>query len=68
MAKNINFEEKLIKLEEISRKMEVGEISLEDSIASYEQAMKIIKECENYISDAKIRIEKVTNGEIKEVD
>lgn len=67
MASKMNFEDKLKKLEKISESMETGDMPLEDSLKSYEQAMLLIKDCEDYISDAKLRIEKVTNGEIKEV-
>jgi exodeoxyribonuclease VII small subunit len=59
MDKNINFEEKINALEEMAQKMESGELSLEESLKSYEEAMNVIKECEAYINSAKLRIEKV---------
>ena len=62
MADKMDFEAKLNTLEAIAQKMESGEISLEDSLKSYEQAMALLKECENYISEARLRIEKVGGG------
>ncbi len=59
MSDNFSFEDKLNSLEDMAEKMESGELSLEDSLKSYESAMKIIKECEAYIEGAKLRIEKV---------
>lgn len=68
MAKLMDFEENLKTLDEIAEKMESGGLSLEDSLKNYEQAMKIIKECESYIKDAKLRIEKVTSEDINEAE
>ena len=63
MPDNMDFEKKLKKIEDIAEKMESGELSLEESLGSYEEAMKVIKECEEYIENAKLRIEKVgANG------
>ena len=66
MAEKMDFEKKLGKLEEIAEKMESGEMSLEDSLKSYEQAMALLKECESYMSQARLRIEKVGGGEKEE--
>ena len=68
MAKQMDFEENLKTLETIAEKMESGGLSLEDSLKSYEQAMNIIKECEAYIKDAKLRIEKVTSEDVGEAE
>ncbi len=59
MPDNMDFEKKLKKIEDVAQKMESGELSLEESLGSYEEAMKVIKECEEYIENAKLRIEKV---------
>ena len=64
---DMNFEQKLKTLDTIAQKMESGDLSLEDSVKSYEEAMTIIKDCEAYIQNAKIKIEKISDGEIKEV-
>ena len=67
MPDNMDFEKKLKKIEDIAEKMEAGELSLEESLGSYEEAMKVIKECEEYIESAKLRIEKVgANGAAEE--
>ena len=68
MAKQIDFEENLKTLEDIAEKMESGGLSLDDSLKNYEKAMKIIKECETYIKDAKLRIEKVTSEDVGEAE
>ncbi len=59
MSDNFSFEEKIKALENMADKMESGELSLEESLESYESAMEIIKDCESYINNAKLRIKKI---------
>ena len=68
MSKDMTFEEKMQLLDELVNKMELGGMSIEESMESYEKGMKIIKECEEYINKAKLKIEKISDGEIKEVN
>ena len=68
MSKKESFEEKMKLLDTIADSMEKGDITLEDSIESYEKGMQLIKECEDYINKAKLKIEKIVDGEIKEVN
>ena len=65
MKKN-NFEENLKNLDEIIEKLESGNLSLDDSIKEYEQAMKIIKSASKLLNEAEGKLFKVLekNGEI----
>ncbi len=65
---NISFEEALAELEEIVRKMDTGQESLESAISSFERGMLLKAYCEKKLKDAKLKIEKViksANGEVK---
>ena len=42
----VNFETSLKKLEKIIEKLEDGEISLEDSVKSFEEGIGLVKECQ----------------------
>ncbi len=53
----MNFEEKLIKLEEISAKMREDNNSLDESINSFESGMKLAKELEKELSSYEKRVE-----------
>lgn len=68
MAKQQNFEESIKKLEEIVIELEKGELNLDDSVAKFEEGMKISKECNNMLEKAekKITILLENNGEIQE--
>ena len=66
--KEVNFEEALEKLEEIVGGLERGDISLEESLAKYEEGVKLVKFCQKKLGEAKKKIEvlvKAKNGKIK---
>ena len=42
----LSFEESLEKLEEIVKKLEVGDIPLDDAIEEFNHAMKLVKTCD----------------------
>lgn len=54
--KNIHFEESLENIREIIMALEGGELTLEDSIARYQDGSKLIEQCRSLINDAEIRI------------
>ncbi len=60
--KNMTFEEALRELENIVRRLDSGQETLETAIASYERASALKTYCENKLQDAKLKIEKVTKS------
>lgn len=69
MAKNEeNFEDLIVKLEEITDKLENDKLSLDESVKLFEEGMKISKECNEKLEDAEKRITVLlkVNDEIKE--
>lgn len=57
---NISFEKALGELEEIVRSLESGKAPLEESIAAYERGIELKKHCEKKLSEARLKIEKIT--------
>lgn len=55
----LSFEEALKKLESVVEQLESEEVSLEESIALYEEGMKLSQYCTDTLEQAKQRIEKV---------
>lgn len=55
----MEFEESLNKLEDIVKKLEKGEVSLEESLPLFEEGMKILSNLKDYLADAEIKIEKL---------
>jgi exodeoxyribonuclease VII small subunit len=60
--KALPFEKALAELEEIVRRLERGDVPLEDSIAIYERGEALKKHCEQLLKKAEARIEKITIG------
>lgn len=56
---SLTFEQALEALEEISRKIEAGEVGLEDSINEYEHGMALIKRCRDVLAKAQQRVEEL---------
>lgn len=69
-GKEESFEELMSNLEEITDKLEVDKLSLDEAVALFEQGMKISKDCNKKLEDAEKRITILLNsdGEIKEED
>ena len=51
------FEEALAKLEEIVRKMEQGELTLDESLTSFEEGIRLARLCAGKLDEAERRIE-----------
>ena len=65
-----SFEEQMSQLEEIVAELEKGELNLDESVAKFEEGMKIAKQCNNILEEAekKITILLEKDGELKEED
>ncbi len=61
--KNQTFESSLGELEKIVRKLEDGELSLEESLKLFEDGVKLSRECQERLSKAERRIEILLNDE-----
>ncbi len=58
----MSFEDALRALEEIVRKLEAGEVPLDDSIALYERGEALRGHCQARLDSAQARIEKIVAG------
>ncbi len=66
---DLKIEELFTLAEDISKRLEAGEESLEDSIASYEQGMKVVAALNERLDSAEKQIKIIysnSNGEIDE--
>ena len=65
----VNYESSLKKLEEIVSKLEDGDISLEDSVKSFEEGIGLVKECQKQLSDAELKVKKLLeSGDTVDLD
>ena len=58
MEKNTqSFEDALSELEELVRKMESGEMGLEEMVTAFEKGQKLVKSCTDRLNEVERRIE-----------
>ena len=67
-TENENFEELIEKLEAITNKLENDKLSLDESVALFEEGMKLSKKCNTKLEEAEKKITMLMNenGEISE--
>jgi exodeoxyribonuclease VII small subunit len=56
---SIDFESSLEKLEEIVAELESGDLPLEKSIKAFEEGIKLTRHCQNLLSKAELKIQKL---------
>lgn len=66
--KELSFEESLDSLETIVRKLETGEVPLDDAIEQFTKAMKLAKSCDEKLKKAEEAITKLVNKDGEVVD
>lgn len=60
--KNIDFESAILKLEGEVKKLEAGNMSLDESIKAFEEAVKLVKVCNERLESAERRVRILTEG------
>lgn len=60
MTTKFDFNKGLSELEDIVKKMEQGELSLEDSLKFFEEGVALTRQCQEALSDAEQKITKLT--------
>lgn len=66
--KELNFEESLETLEEIVKKLETGDVPLDDAIEEFNKAMKLAKSCDEKLKNAEEAITKLVKDSGDVVD
>ena len=59
----INFEEAMKKLEQITVELEKGDLSLDESVKKFEEGIKLSKECDKILEDSEKRINILINND-----
>lgn len=60
LEENISFEEALSELEEIVKKIDKGQETLEAAVNSFERGILLKNHCEKKLKEARLKIEKIT--------
>lgn len=62
MEKDMRFEDAMSALEDITRKLESGDLPLEDAIGAYERAVSLIKVCNDKLEAAEKKVKILIEG------
>ena len=63
MSEKINFEKSLARLEEITKKLEKGNMSLDEMIKLYTEGTELAGKCNKVLEEAQIKISKLKESE-----
>ena len=58
----LSFEDALAELEQIVRRLEAGQIKLDEAIVSYERGAQLKQHCERKLNEAQQRVERIVIG------
>ena len=59
---NKTFEENMQRLELIVRRMEQGDVPLEESLKLFQEGTELVRKCTELLDNAKMQVQLVTNG------
>ena len=60
---NQTFEQNMLRLEQIVRAMERGDVALEESLKLFQEGTELVRECGKLLEDAKLQVSKITAGQ-----
>ena len=66
MEENKSFEQALDRLQALVKQMESGQLSLEDSLKSFEEGVQVTQYCQSQLKAAEQRVLLLTKGETLE--
>ncbi len=58
----MSFEEALVELEQIVRRLEGGQVKLDEAILSYERGAQLKQHCERMLNEAQQRVDRIVIG------
>jgi exodeoxyribonuclease VII small subunit len=59
---SLSFEDALAELEQIVRRLEAGQVKLDEAIQCYERGARLKRHCEQKLNEAQQRVERIVIG------
>ena len=56
------FEQNMLRLEQIVRAREKGDVPLDDSLKLFQEATELVRSCQKQLDDAQLQVTKVISG------
>ncbi|MBP5236171.1 MAG: exodeoxyribonuclease VII small subunit [Clostridia bacterium] len=64
----LSFEDAMNRLEEIVRRLESGDVPLDDSLGLFEEGVKLVKQCNGMLDAVQKKISLITGNGEEEID
>ena len=58
-AKNNTFEQNMVRLEQIVRAMERGDVALEESLKLFQEGTDLVRSCNQLLENAQLQVKKI---------
>jgi len=66
---SMTFEEKMLRLEQIVRALEKGEVPLEESLLYFQEGTQLVQSCQKQLEEAQLQVKMITvNGDGEPVE
>jgi len=65
-AAELDFEAALAELEQLVNQMEVGDLTLEASLAAFERGVKLTRQCQAALRSAELKVQQLTRSDVLE--
>lgn len=62
MEEKMNFERSLARLDEIVRRMERGDVALDEALSLFEEGTALAKSCNQLLDEAELKVIQLTKG------
>ena len=62
MEEKMNFEQSLARLDEIVRRMERGDVALDEALSLFEEGTALAKSCNQLLDEAELKVVQLTKG------
>ena len=56
---NTTFEESMVRLEQIVRAMERGDVALEESLKLFQEGTELVRSCQKLLDEAQLQVKKI---------
>lgn len=63
-SKTINFEQKMVELDDLIVRIESGKLSLEEMMAEYEKGIRLSLDLSEQLNDAEKKLQKLSDGKL----
>ena len=60
---NTSFEESMVRLEQIVRAMERGDVPLEESLKLFQEGTELVRGCQKLLDEAQLQVKKIMTSQ-----